>query len=589
MCIEAMCTGGAAGNLSGGLDSAPSLRAAASYAVASGWSAIALPATATKPLPRYEHASALLGDKLYCVGGNYSGRYLCDMWALDLETMAWNQVPTRMVAAGADAAADADAAAEPAAANEGVENGGDGDSGAAPAAASDEIEAQPLIPLPPLATGAAPGGVPALAGHTLTPWGDATLIALGGHCKPKGAPAAMPARVLDPTGSVADLSPSGVAPPPRGGHTAVLIRRRLYVFGGEDPHRRALGDLWCLDLDDMAWVKPATTGRAPPPRSAHAAASYDGRYMLLFGGGSVATCFSDLHVLDTHAQPMQWSQPFVGGAKVSPRAGHSSVVVGSTWYIVGGGNNVKGCTDMLGLDLRGLTSGGPLQWHSVGSIAMRDPLSSEGSSLLALPYDGGDRGLHVLLSFGGYNGKYHNAVSVMRVPGSLPDATPSHTPAKGGAPAPKTGAAKPPAAVAAAIKAAAVPAAAPAPPPTPQAPPQPDLTAQLEAANASAEAALKEAAAAKESASSELSLLRSQLEGANAAAAGASKGWEDCKASLVREREKSMKLEVEIAELRKKLAAAAEVQREVEALRRDAKEAEAKKGGSGIWGYVSGQ
>jgi len=37
---------------------------------------------------------------------------------------------------------------------------------------------------------------------------------------------------------------------------------------------------------------------SPSPRSDHAAAVHAERYLLIFGGGSHATCFNDLHVLD---------------------------------------------------------------------------------------------------------------------------------------------------------------------------------------------------------------------------------------------------------------------------------------------------
>jgi len=39
-------------------------------------------------------------------------------------------------------------------------------------------------------------------------------------------------------------------------------------------------------------------GSPPTPRSDHAAAVHAERYLLIFGGGSHATCFDDLHVLD---------------------------------------------------------------------------------------------------------------------------------------------------------------------------------------------------------------------------------------------------------------------------------------------------
>lgn len=41
-------------------------------------------------------------------------------------------------------------------------------------------------------------------------------------------------------------------------------------------------------------------GVPPSPRSDHAAAVHAERYLLIFGGGSHATCFNDLHVLDLH-------------------------------------------------------------------------------------------------------------------------------------------------------------------------------------------------------------------------------------------------------------------------------------------------
>lgn len=57
-------------------------------------------------------------------------------------------------------------------------------------------------------------------------------------------------------------------------------------------------------------------------------------------GGSIATCFNDLWVLDLEQRT--WSKPEVQGTSPKPRAGHSGALVGDYWYILGGGNNVKG-------------------------------------------------------------------------------------------------------------------------------------------------------------------------------------------------------------------------------------------------------
>lgn len=94
---------------------------------------------------------------------------------------------------------------------------------------------------------------------------------------------------------------------------------KVYVFGGEDVSRRPHGDLYIMDMVCQQWTKAETTGTPPSPRSAHVAASYMERYLLIFGGGSVAHCYNDLHVLDTLT--LAWSQPASVGTPPSPRAG----------------------------------------------------------------------------------------------------------------------------------------------------------------------------------------------------------------------------------------------------------------------------
>ncbi|GFH31368.1 ACB domain-containing protein, partial [Haematococcus lacustris] len=141
------------------------------------------------------------------------------------------------------------------------------------------------------------------AGHTVTVWGSKLYI-MGGHAKGKAQTSGLPVYVYD----TADNT------------LATLINGRVWVFGGEDSGRRPL---------------------------AHAAAAYLDRYLLIFGGGSTATCYADVAVLDTEVvfpgggTCAAWLSVSVIGHKVSPRAGHSGAVVGSAWYVVGGGNNIK--------------------------------------------------------------------------------------------------------------------------------------------------------------------------------------------------------------------------------------------------------
>lgn len=97
-------------------------------------------------------------------------------------------------------------------------------------------------------------------------------------------------------------------------------------------------------------------------------------------------------------------------------AGHAGDVLGDSWYIVGGGNNTSGCTDMLALDLTPLAADNdtqePLTWSVVDQQASRSAIVSEGLTVEAVP------SAKCLLAFGGYNGKYQNALQVYK-PGAL--------------------------------------------------------------------------------------------------------------------------------------------------------------------------
>ena len=100
---------------------------------------------------------------------------------------------------------------------------------------------------------------------------------------------------------------------------ATLIGNCIYVFGGEDKARRAVNDLYVLDLTTLEWSLPTASGAPPSARSAHVAAAVDDRFLLVFGGGSVARCYNDLWVLDTETGA--WSNPRPEGTPPTPRAG----------------------------------------------------------------------------------------------------------------------------------------------------------------------------------------------------------------------------------------------------------------------------
>lgn len=349
-----------------------------------------------------------------------------------------------------------------------------------------------------------------------------------------------------------------------------MVGDKIYIFGGEDIARRPLGDLHILDLEKLEWIQPEVKGKAPSARSAHVATACGDRLVIIYGGGSMANCFNDLHILDTKS--MAWIKTTMKGRLPSPRAGHTGGVLGNHWYIVGGGNNASGCTDMAYLDLTQLNTidDDPtvkLSWTLVGTIPERSIIASEGMSLITVPEAG------VLVSFGGYNGKYSNSVSIFR-PG-----TPGGTPATRKNVEDSTN--KPEA-----NGQVEMPAGLDSPTDKPKEPlTEADMQTKLEAAWREAENAAREAAAAKETAAHELALMRRQLMTAQTSLNEKEKALEETKGQLQTEQSKSFKLEAEVAELRHKLQHMVELEKELETYRRQAQESQK---GSGIWGFISG-
>ncbi|WZZ63106.1 hypothetical protein YC2023_063213 [Brassica napus] len=302
-----------------------------------------------RPKARYEHGAAVIQDKMYIYGGNHNGRYLGDLHVLDLKSWTWSRVETKV--------------------------------------ATESEETSPILLSP-------------CAGHSLIPW-ENKLLSIGGHTKDHSE--SMQVKVFDThTSTWSMLKTYGKPPVSRGGQSVTVVGKTLVIFGGQDAKRSLLNDLHVLDLETMTWDEIDALGVSPSPRSDHAAAVHAERYLLIFGGGSHATCFDDLHVLDL--QTMEWSRPAQQGEVPTPRSGHAGVTIGENWFIVGGGDNKSGASESVVLNMSTLT------WSVVTSVQGRVPLASEGLSLVVSSYNGED----VLVAFGGYNGRYNNEVNLLK-------------------------------------------------------------------------------------------------------------------------------------------------------------------------------
>ena len=108
------------------------------------------------------------------------------------------------------------------------------------------------------------------------------------------------------------LSATGDPPSKRWGHTACKVDETLFVFGGIDAKGR-VGDLYTLNLTTFEWKKPELKSQAKPgetqpinnnpsPRAGHSAIIV-GRKMIVYGGAD-GRLLHDLYYLNVDTK--QW-------------------------------------------------------------------------------------------------------------------------------------------------------------------------------------------------------------------------------------------------------------------------------------------
>ncbi|KDP23494.1 hypothetical protein JCGZ_23327 [Jatropha curcas] len=491
---------------------------------------IAPPISGQRPKARYEHDAAIIQDKMYIYGGNHNGRYLNDLHVLDLRSWAWSKVDAK------------------------IEEESDGSK--------------------------TPATITPCAGHSLIPW-ENKLLTIAGHTKDPSE--SIQVKVFDPqTRCWSTLKTYGKAPVSRGGQSVSLVGTSLVIFGGQDAKRSLLNDLHILDLETMTWDEIDAIGVPPSPRSDHAAAVHAERYLLIFGGGSHATCFNDLHVLDLQA--MEWTRPTQQGEIPSPRAGHAGVTVGENWFIVGGGDNKSGVSETVVLNMSTLV------WSIVTSVEGRVPLASEGLSLVVSSYSGED----ILVSFGGYNGRYSNDVNVLKpshkstlqskiVETPVPDsvsAVPNTTNPTRDLESESGQESK--------IREIVMDNADPEPMKTKEEVSSEHILATLKAEKEELESSLS-----KEKLQTHQ--LKQELTEAETRNTDLYKELQSVRGQLAAEQSRCFKLEVDVAELRQKLQTMEALQKELELLQRQkaaseqaALNAKQREGSGGVWGWLAG-
>ncbi|KAK1427034.1 hypothetical protein QVD17_15716 [Tagetes erecta] len=302
-----------------GSSTAPKLEILAS-GNSEGWKKIST--TGDKPIPRFNHASAVIGKKMIVVGGESRNGLLEDVQVLNLENYSWTAASSRLY----------------------------------------------------LSPSSLQLKVPACRGHCLVPWGKKVLL-IGGKTVPTSDRVSVWAFDVG-TECWSLIEANGAIPVARSGHIVVRTGSSLILFGGEDNKRKKLNDLHMFDLKSLTWLPLHCKGAGPSARCNHVAAIYDDKLFLVFGGTSKSKSLNDLYSLDF--ETMIWSRIKIHGFHPSPRAGCCGVLCGTKWYIAGGGSRKKRHAEILEFDVL------KLQWSVVHTSSQQSITTNKGFSLVLL-------------------------------------------------------------------------------------------------------------------------------------------------------------------------------------------------------------
>ncbi|XWS53656.1 hypothetical protein CRYUN_Cryun10bG0019500 [Craigia yunnanensis] len=273
-----------------------------------------------RPVPRFNHAAAVVGNKMIVVGGESGNGLLDDVQVLNFDNFSWTTASSKLY----------------------------------------------------LSPSSLPLKIPSCKGHSLVSWGKKALL-VGGRTDPGNDRVSVWA--FDTEAECwSVMEAKGEIPVARSGHTVVRASSVLILFGGEDAKKKKLNDLHMFDLKSLTWLTLQCTGTRPSPRSNHVATLYDDKTLFIFGGASKSRTLNDLYSLDF--ETMIWARIKIRGFHPSPRAGCCGVLCGTKWYIAGGGSRKKRHTETFIFDV--LTS----EWSVVIASLPSAITTNKGFSLV---------------------------------------------------------------------------------------------------------------------------------------------------------------------------------------------------------------
>lgn len=144
---------------------------------------------------------------------------------------------------------------------------------------------------------------------------------------------------------------TGDLPPPCRAHTATLVDRRIFIFGGgEGPSY--YNSLYIIDTVSRKWTHTNPPEPLPLPRRAHTTVLYRNK-LYIFGGGNGVKALNDVWSLDTSVpvERMRWELLKTHGEKPGPRGYHTANLVGNIMIVIGGSDGRDCFSDIWVLNL----------------------------------------------------------------------------------------------------------------------------------------------------------------------------------------------------------------------------------------------
>ena len=182
----------------------------------------------------------------------------------------------------------------------------------------------------------------------------------------------------------------GLLPSPRAAHSANIIGRKLFIFGGWNGFS-AFNDVFAMDLETYTWSEILSTGTLPIARNNHRTATYKNK-IYVHGGHDGNNWLDDLFVFDT--QKTNWYKiPISNAYKPSARACHSLNRIKKMLYMFGGFNGITSFNDIEVFDIATST------WRQLDSVKGQPPIARDAHAMVS------DK--DVLYLFGGHDGSRH--------------------------------------------------------------------------------------------------------------------------------------------------------------------------------------